>query len=115
MTNPIRFIKRLPVYWNRERNYQEHVRLGLRHEVICYDESIRFVCPNDALVFSQFQNHVFETWQRDEAKNFLQLANGCTKFIDVGASAGIMSMLFAASRKSGSIISVEPEPRSLRL
>lgn len=113
--NLIRFIKRLPVYWNRERDYQIRSRHHLPHTLVCFDENIRFICPNDALVFAQFQNHVFEGWQRNEAASFLELSRGCRSFLDLGASAGIMSMLFSSSRDSGRILSVEPEPRSLDL
>ncbi len=113
--NLLRFAKRIPVYLNRERDYQEHARGGLRHEVICYDEATRFRCPNDALVFSQFQAHVFQPQSREEIRQFLHLAEGCRRSIDAGASAGIFSMLFAVSRPGASILSVEPEDRSFRL
>jgi FkbM family methyltransferase len=113
--NGLRFAKRLPVYWNRERDYQERSRLGLGHDTVCYDAHIRFRCPNDALILALFQGFVFEVRPRREARDFMRLSEGCTAFLDAGASAGIMSILFAVSRQKGSILSVEPEPRSLRL
>jgi FkbM family methyltransferase len=113
--NVLRFAKRLPVHWNRERDYQERSRLGLGHDTICYDANIRFRCPNDALILALFQGFVFEERPRREARDFIGFSQGCTAFLDAGASAGIMSILFAVSRQKGSILSVEPEPRSLRL
>jgi FkbM family methyltransferase len=48
---------------------------------------------------------------RRELKEFLKLSVGCRSFMDVGASGGFFSVLFAASRsETSTILSVEPDP-----
>ena len=102
--NVLRFAKRLPVHWNRERDYQERSRLALGHDTICYDEHIRFRCPNDALILALFQGFVFEKRPRREARDFIAFSRGCTAFLDAGASDGIMSILFAAQPPEAALI-----------
>ncbi|MBE7157035.1 MAG: FkbM family methyltransferase [Rhodospirillales bacterium] len=59
--------------------------------------------------------HVYNRAGRAEILSFLKLAKGCTRLLDLGASAGIFSALFAVSRPSSDIVSVEPDGLSFDL
>jgi FkbM family methyltransferase len=53
----------------------------------------------------------FCTQNRRELKEFLELSAGCRSFLDIGASGGFFSVLFAASRaETSTILSIEPDP-----
>lgn len=74
-----------------------------------------FLCPDDALVVAIWRFHSFSRGGRSELKSFLHLARDCTRLLDLGASAGMFSALFANTRDGSEILSVEPDEKSYQL
>lgn len=111
----VRILKNIPRHLNEERSDQ----LSHRHQDgwrrIYLSPSAYIVCPDDALVISTWRFHAFSRGGRAELLNYLALSDGCGRLLDVGASAGIFSALFANTHKDAKIISVEPDGNSFRL
>ena len=113
--NLVRLLKNIPLRFNEERSdqiAQLHTE-GWRR--ISLSPGAYILCPDDALVLSMWRFHVFSRGGRAELLNFLELSAGCSNLLDIGASAGIFSALFANTRDGASINSVEPDRRSLTL
>jgi len=57
---------------------------------------------------------LFEASERREWREFLEMAAPCRTFVDIGASGGFFSTLFAASKagsgQGGTVLSIEPDP-----
>lgn len=107
--NWIRLLKDIPLRFNEERSDQlarEHPD-GYRR--IYLSSGVGIVCPQHWLVVGIWRFHVFSRGGRAEFLQFLKLAEGCTRLLDLGASAGIFSAFFAASRTHSEIVSVEPD------
>jgi FkbM family methyltransferase len=113
--NWIRLLKDLPLRFNEERSEQ----IANRHldgwRRIYLSESAFVVCPDDALVVSIWRFHFFSRGGRAELNDFFALSANCNRLLDIGASAGIFSALFANTRERGQILSVEPDEKSFRL
>lgn len=110
--NWARAIKNLPLRFHEERSDQlaSASKDGWRRIYLAKDVS--FACPSDALVLSIWRFHAFCRGGRRELFDFLNLARECRRFMDLGASAGIFSALFANTREGAAIVSVEPDRRS---
>jgi FkbM family methyltransferase len=113
--NVIRLAKNLPLRFFEECSEQ----LANRHpdgwRRIYLNSSAYVVCPDDSMVISIWRFHFFSRGGRAELKDFLRLAANCRSLLDIGASAGIFSALFANTRERARIYSVEPDARSLLL
>jgi FkbM family methyltransferase len=93
-----------------DRSRQFCRRLGLGHGYICMDGSSYFQCPANPVAYSVFQDMAFSGEGRRELDEFLALSEGCRSFVDVGASGGFFSVLFAVSRRDAAVLSIEPDP-----
>jgi FkbM family methyltransferase len=111
----IRLLKNIPVRFNEERSDQLANSHSDGWRRIFMSTSEYVVCPDDALVVSTWRFHFFSRGGRAEFKDFLTLAADCNRLLDIGASAGIFSALFANTRAALQIVSVEPDEKSFRL
>ncbi|ADJ22270.1 methyltransferase FkbM family [Hyphomicrobium denitrificans ATCC 51888] len=105
-----RFLKRLSIYYRMETSdlIQRDMNAGV--DCIFLNRSLRLRLPDDALAHNVFRSMAFEA---EEWRSFLKLASGCRAFVDIGASGGFFSALFAASRPEAvQILSIEPDPPS---
>lgn len=82
---------------------------------IAFSDDLIVWCPDNAVANAIFRWHFFERTHRAEIRNFLTLSEGCTNLIDLGASGGIFSVVFARSRAGYNILSVEPDQPSLAI
>ncbi len=113
----IRLIKNIPRRFREEQS--EQLTYANQHKDayrwIYLNEDIRFCCPSDVLATWVWRFHAFTLGGRAELFSFLKLAEGCTRLLDVGASAGIFSALFANTRSKAEILAVEPDVPSFKL
>jgi FkbM family methyltransferase len=113
--NWIRTIKNIPLRFHEERSEQLAAKCVEGWRRVYLSPQAYVVCPNDALVISIWRFHTFCRGGRKELFDFLDLARDCRRFLDLGASAGIFSALFANTRQRSEIVSVEPDRRSFEL
>src|SRR6266705_518942 len=107
----IKFVGRLAYYLRYDQSRQFCRRLGLGHGYIGIDGTTYFQCPANPVAYSVFQDMAFSEQGHQELKEFLALSAGCSRFVDVGASGGFFSVLFATSRRDVStVLSIEPDP-----
>ena len=107
----IAFMREIRYYFREAQSRRISRSLGLGHAYIAIDKTIYFQCPSSPVAFSVFRDMAFSNEGRREIKEFLALSTGCRSFVDLGASGGFFSVLFAASRiQASKIISVEPDP-----
>jgi FkbM family methyltransferase len=112
----LRFAYRLPVYRRMERSLQLRIQQKLPFNAIVVDHNVCIRSPNDLLCHHIFFDMATQTHICNELKGFLRLAEGCTQMLDVGASAGYFSSVFAqVCPVPGKVVSVEPEARSFSL
>jgi FkbM family methyltransferase len=112
----LRFAHRLPVYRRMEQSLQLRMQLGLPFNAIPLNDDICIYSPNDLLCHDIFWDMATSVYTRKELKGFTRLAEGCTQMLDVGASAGYYSSVFAqVCPAPGKVVSVEPEARSFGL
>ena len=108
-----RFASRLPVYFATDLAYQRSTEKRLGHGNLAITDDISIFLPSDRVASSVFRSMLFESSERHEWQEFLELARPCRAFVDVGASGGFFSMLFAASRPShlhgAAVLSIEPD------
>lgn len=113
-----RFASRLPVYFAADLAYQRSMEKRLGHGNLAITDDISIFLPSDRVASSVFRSMLFEAAERQEWQDFLELARPCRTFVDVGASGGFFSMLFAASRPShlqGAVLSIEPDQACRRV
>ncbi len=113
--NWIRLLKNIPLRFNEERSDQWASRHSDAWRRIYLAEEESIVCPDNALVIAIWRFHCFCRGGRKEMKDFLVLASNCHSLLDLGASAGIFSALFANTRPCASVLSVEPDELSFKL
>ncbi|MCW0220735.1 MAG: FkbM family methyltransferase [Prosthecobacter sp.] len=113
--NWLRLIKNIPVRFSEERSDQLAHGHADGYRRLYLSPSEWLICPDSALVVSIWRFHFFSRGGRRELKDFLDLACGCQRLFDLGASAGIFSALFANTRSGGSVLSIEPDGKSFRL
>jgi FkbM family methyltransferase len=107
----VKFACRLAYHLRTDQSRRFSQHLGLGHGYICIDGATYFQCPSSPVAYSVFQEMAFAGHGRQELKEFLDLSAGCRSFVDVGASGGFFSVLFAASRTEAStVLSIEPDP-----
>lgn len=106
-------LSRLPELLAVDRSQQICNGQGIATGAIAFAEDLVVRLPDNAVANSIYRMHFFEHRHRTELQDFLRLAEGRTNFIDIGASGGVFSALFAASRPNYDIISVEPDEPSL--
>jgi len=105
-----RFVRHLPYYFSDYRSRHICSQLGLGHGYIAINKSVFFQCPSNPIAHSVFRDMAFCAQTRNETKEFLELSAGCCNFVDIGASGGFFSVLFAVSRTEAStILSIEPD------
>jgi FkbM family methyltransferase len=95
-----------------DRSQQICADHGIWSGAIAFSEDVIVWLPDNAVANSIFRMHLFERGHRAEMQNFLDLSEGCAAFIDVGASGGVFSAVFARSRPRYGILSVEPDEPS---
>lgn len=108
-----RFVYRLPVHYRLDRSYQICAENGLGHGTIALSDQITISLPDDAVASSVFRSMAFENGGRAELNEFLSLGEGRSKLVDLGASGGFFSALFARSRRDADVLSVEFDRASL--
>jgi len=106
------FAWRLPVYWRLFQSQRLRWAGHLPYDTLFFDKKTHFRGPDLTTGHEIFESMLFERSGYREAKGFLRLAAGCSRFVDLGASGGYFSALFAASRESCRILSIEPDPPS---
>jgi FkbM family methyltransferase len=107
----ISYVRRGAYQFRHDRSRQFCRQLGLGHGYICLDGSTFFQCPANPVAYSVFQDMAFSGDGRRELEEFLALSAGCSSFVDIGASGGFFSVLFAASRRdAATVLSIEPDP-----
>ena len=107
----IKFARRFAYHLRKHRSRQFCQCLGLGHGYICLDGTTYFQCPSSPVAYSVFQDMAFSGEGRRELTEFIDLSAGCRSFVDVGASGGFFSVVFAGSRTEVStILSIEPDP-----
>jgi FkbM family methyltransferase len=107
----VTFIRNLSYYCNEEESRRICRQLGLGHGFLCVKPDAYFQCPSNPVAHSVFRDMAFCSQGRQEMKEFLRLSSGCCGLVDIGASGGFFSVLFAVSRSEPStILSVEPDP-----
>jgi FkbM family methyltransferase len=105
-----RFVRQLPYYFSDYRSRHICSKLGRGHGYIAINNGVFFQCPSNPIAHSVFRDMAFCSQNRRETKEFLMLSAGCCNFVDIGASGGFFSVLFAASRTEAStILSIEPD------
>jgi FkbM family methyltransferase len=105
----LKFICHLPYYINEDQSRRTCRELGLGHGYISINRGVYFQCPANPIAHSVFRDMAFQN--RRENEEFLNLSTGCRSFVDIGASGGFFSVLFAASRtETSTILSIEPDP-----
>ena len=113
--NWIRALKNLPLRFHEEQSDQLAAVCPEGWRRVYLSRKAYVVCPADALVVSIWRFQTFCRGGRNEFFDFLDLAEECRSFLDLGASAGIFSALFANTRHGAEIVSVEPDRRSFDL
>jgi FkbM family methyltransferase len=112
----LRFAYRLPVYRRMEQSLQLRMQLGLPFNSIPLDDGVCVYSPDDLLCYCIFLDMATSAHTREEHSGFIRLAQGCSKMLDVGASAGYYSAVFAqVCPAPGKVVSIEPEARSFAL
>lgn len=111
----LRFLRHLPDWWHRHCNLYYTRELGLRHNTLLLDAKTWFYTPDSLIVWKTWNTHLTADYGRVEIATFLKLAEGCQRFLDLGASAGIFSVIFWITRPNAQILAVEPEPNSFKL
>jgi FkbM family methyltransferase len=111
----VRFLSRLPVHYRADMSYQICADRNLAHGTLAISDAVQIVLPNHAVANSVFRSMAFESRMREESTAFLELAKGCERFVDVGASGGFFSALFARSRYRSAILSVDFDRASLNV
>lgn len=110
------FARRAPLYFYEDRSRRLCKELGLGHGYIAINRNIFFQCPSDTVAQSVFRDMAYGARDRRELDEFLELCTGCRSLIDVGASGGFFSVLFAVSRNDPCrILSIEPDRESRRV
>jgi FkbM family methyltransferase len=108
-----RFVYRLPVHYRSDQSYQICAEHSLGHGTIALSDQITIVLPDHAVAGSVFRSMAFEKGGREELNEFLSLAEGRERLVDLGASGGFFSALFARSRDRANVLSVEFDRASL--
>jgi FkbM family methyltransferase len=81
------------------------------HRILRLQSNICIQLPDHPIASRVFHAMAEERW---EVKEFLETAQGCSNFVDLGASGGFFSAVFAATRESTSrILSVEFDKSTL--
>ena len=106
------FAWRVPVYWRLYQSQRLRWAKRMPYDVIFFDKDTHFRGPDLTVGHEIFESMAFESPGHTEGRNFLKLAAGCSRFVDLGASGGVFSALFAATRPTCHILSVEPDPPS---
>lgn len=104
------FARRAPLYFYEDlsRRLCEELRLG--HGYIAINRNIFFQGPSHTVAQSVFRDMAYGARDRRELDEFLELCKECCSLIDVGASGGFFSVLFAVSRSDRCrILSIEPD------
>lgn len=109
-----RFLYRLPVLYRADKSFQIVGDKGFSpFTTLAISNDLVLALPDDHLAASIFEMMANERRGRAELAQFLDIAQGCTSLVDIGASGGFFSTIFARSRPSSVIVSVEPDPPSV--
>lgn len=105
------FCKRLPTYWRLDRSENLRVQQGVPGLPLFVAPDLHVQIPESVTAYIYWRAHAFEDadlWA--ETTDFLKLAEGCSRLIDIGAQTGFFSALFARARTAPvSILSMEPD------
>jgi FkbM family methyltransferase len=106
----------MPVYRRIERSLQLRMQQDLPFNAIPIKDDLCIYSPDHLLCYRIFSDMASETCTRIELAGFLRLAKGCACLLDVGASAGYFSSIFAQMcAVPAKVVSVEPEAKSFQL
>jgi FkbM family methyltransferase len=107
------FIKRMPAYWRLDRSEGLRVKNRIIGLPLFITPNIFVKIPESVTAYCAWRNHAIGCVHSSrETLEFLELSNGRSVLIDIGAQTGFMSALFACSRSYPiSILSVEPDPQ----
>lgn len=107
------FCKRLPAYWRLDRSESLRVKQNVAGLPLFVTPDIFVHIPESVTALVNWRLHAIEDPAGSiEIENFLELATGCSSFIDIGAQTGFLSALFARSRLAPTrILSIEPDPQ----
>lgn len=105
------FCKRLPTYWRLDRSESLRVRQGVEGLPLFVARDLHVSIPESVTAYIYWRAHAFEDadlWA--ETTDFLELAEGRSRLIDIGAQTGFFSALFARARPAPvAILSMEPD------
>jgi FkbM family methyltransferase len=107
------FASRVPSYWHIDRSRA----LGIRNQIgglpLYVAGDIHVFPPESLTAYLNWHHHGVEfNESRTEARAFIDLSQGRSGLLDIGAQTGFMSALFARSRSHPArILSVEPDPQ----
>jgi len=109
-----RFVYRLPIYYRREKLLIERYRKKLGHGQWPIANGACLTLPSDRIAAAVFERMLFERGSSREWKTFLRIRRGKKRFVDVGASGGFFSALFALTSEGtdSALLSVEIDPPS---
>jgi FkbM family methyltransferase len=112
----LRFAYRLPVYRRIEQSLQLRMQQDLPFNAIPLADGLCIYSPDHLTCHHIFSDMASQTYTRVELVGFFRLAEGCTRLLDIGASAGYFSSVFAqVCPVPGKVVSVEPEAKSFHL
>lgn len=113
--NWIRALKNIPSHLNQERSDQLAYKKNDGYRWIFISREVGFACPKNWLVLGTWKFYAFSRGGRADILSFLRLAEGRTRLLDLGASAGIFSTLFLVSRPACEVVGAEPDHCSINL
>jgi FkbM family methyltransferase len=107
------FATRVPSYWHIDRSKALRIRNHIGGLPLYVTGNVHVFPPESLTAYLNWHHHGVEfNESRAEAQAFIELSQGRSKLIDVGAQTGFMSALFARSRlRPSRILSVEPDPQ----
>lgn len=111
------FCKRLPAYWLLDRSENLRVREGLDELAFFVTPEIHVKTPRHLSAFIYWQTHALrDPSSAKELRDFIDLSQGKTSFIDIGAQTGFLSAVFSKLVKGPArIASLEPDPQVHRI
>ena len=107
------FCKRLPAHWRLDRSESLRVQHRLEGLAVFITREVHVRIPESVTAYVNWRAHGIEDAASfRETRDFLKLAEGRSRLIDIGAQTGFISAVFARSRPGVvRILSMEPDPQ----
>ncbi len=110
------FAKNWSDYFIVNRNRYQRTAAGLPQNTVFYRPGDWIYTPDDLIVWCLWDNHCTAGYIRHEVGEFLQASRGCSRLLDLGASAGFFSAIFHDAAGPDAVVhSIEPDLESFRL